>query len=169
MPPRGYRKEIHTGDMPITQKATIIGEDLSERGGEVVVAQHVIDKEYMDELAFNEEPVRIRLEPSTERNAPKAYPVWVNGKGAEVFQGGKWVEIKYIPVGIPVVIKRKYLAVLASAKFDTLSTDVGSAGESEIVRNEVVRQTSGVTNCTVIEDKNEAGHDWLSELRSRNF
>lgn len=74
--PRGVyaRKEIHTDDMPIEQKTTIIGEELDDRSDEIVIAHQMPEKKAIDELAFNEEPVRIRLEPSAEKNAPTAYP-----------------------------------------------------------------------------------------------
>ena len=162
------RHALHSEDIKIEQKP-VISDDPGERKPDVVLVEDVLNKDYVDELAFNEEPVQIRLEPSAEKNAPTSYPFWVNGKGCEVMIGGRWREMIYIPVGQVLTVKRKYLAVMATAKFDSVETVHGEAGQSENIPNNVSRKTSGVTAFSVIEDKNPRGAAWLSELRRRNF
>lgn len=156
-------------DLPLTHGGPFDPKvPLPDRGGETIVAQKVLDKDYADELAFNEEPVTIRLEPSTDKNAATRFPVWVNGKGGEIFQDGRWFEIAYFPIGVPFTTKRKYLAVIIGAKIDTVSTEVLNP-EAENPANNVRRFTSAIHSFSVIEDKNPRGAAWASELLRRNM
>lgn len=163
------RRAVHSDDIKIEQKSDIVGDTaLMDREPEVVVAQQLPKKDYLDELAFNEEPVTIRLEPSTDKNAATRFPVWVNGKGGEVFQQGRWFEVGYFPVGVPFITKRKYLAVIIGAKIDTVHTEVKEP-ESEHPNNVIQRFTSPVHSFSVLEDKNPRGAAWITELRRRNM
>ena len=170
------RQALNPDDVKIEQKPDIVlprdtfGENagLPERDGDVVLVDRMPDKDHLTELAFNEEPITIRLEPSTEKNAPTSYPIWVNGKGAEVYQNGRWDEIAYLPVGKVITTRRKYVDVMIRAKFDAITTDV-SDPESENPRNAIRRFTSAVHSFSVIEDRNPRGVAWLSEMRRRNL
>ena len=139
-----------------------------EREPEIVRAEQLPSGDYGDELAFNEEPITIRLEPTAEKNAPTSFPIWVNGKGAEVFQNGRWDEIAYLPVGKVLITKRKYVEVIIRAKLDAVHTEV-SDPESENPRNVVKRFTSAVHSLSILEDRNPRGVAWLTELRRRNL
>lgn len=161
------RAALNSDDIKIEQKPSI-SDDPAQYSGDIVKAEQVLAKEYADELAFNEEPVTIRLEPTAEKNAPASFPIWVNGRGCEVLINGKWLEMTYIPVGRIVTTKRKYVEVIIRAKIDTLMTEV-SEPESEHPDNKVKRFTSAVHSFSIIEDKNPAGIAWLTELRRRNF
>lgn len=161
------KKEIHSDDIKIEQKPDII-DDPSKYEGDIVIAQQMPNKDWMNEMAFNDEPVTIRLEPSSDKNAPTSFPIWNNGTGCEVWQGGRWQVITYIPVGRVVTIKRKYLATLIGAKTDTVHTKVQEP-ESERPNNIIERYTSAVSSFSVIEDKNPRGAEWMQELRRRNF
>lgn len=163
------RQALHTADVKIEQKAPIIDtKKYAEEGDVVIVDSSIANKDWLDEIAFGEEPVTIRIEPSSERNAATAHPVWVNGKGAEVFQNNRWDEITYLPTGRALITKRKYVAVLASAKFDRITTEVEEA-TVERPRNEIKRFTSSNASFSVLEDKNPKGRDWLTELIRRNM
>lgn len=161
------KKEINSEDFPIDQKKPI-SDDPSQYQGEVVLVDKPLNKEMVEALAFNEEPVTIRLEPGTDKNAEAFQPAWVNGKGAEVFQRGQWLEITYLPIGVVLTTKRKYLERILLAKIDTITTDAGDTRD-ENPHNRVKFSTSAVRAVTIIEDKNPKGVDWLSELRRRNF
>lgn len=104
-----------------------------------------------DRQAFNEEPIEIRLEPRSERNAPTTVDVAVNG------------ERKWIPVGIPVRIRRKFVEVLARAQPYSVETKVGTAME-ERPRNEVVRTPYRLHPFTVLRDENPKGQAWLNKV-----
>lgn len=161
------RAEIHTDDIKIEQKSEII--DGADRAPEIVRAEQVdADKEQLAKLAFNEEPVTIRIEPSTEKNAATHIYCAVNGIGCEVLINGQWIQMLYVPVGQMLTIKRKYIEVLARAKSDQITTRHDDVG-AEFIDNRVVRVTSAVCAFSVIEDKNPKGAAWLTELRRRNF
>lgn len=160
---QAIKKELHTSEISVDQKSDI-DIDPSNREPTIIVAEKMPAKEYADALAFNEEPVKIRISRSNEKNAPPSYPFWVNGKGCEVMMNGKWVEWIYIPVDTIVITKRKYLAVMASAKFDNVTTDVGKpSDDSDVVKNRVRRDTSPAVTLSVLDDT-PRGHEWFSSL-----
>lgn len=160
------RQELHSDSMKIEQHAPI--HDTSAYDGDVILTERTHNQDYLDELAFMEEPVTIRLEPSAEKNAAGAFPLWVNGKPAEVYQNGRWDEIGYLPVGVVLVTKRKYLEVIIRAKVDTVHTQVQNM-DSERPNNVVQRFTSPVHSFSILEDRNPRGTAWVQELRRRNL
>lgn len=160
-PVRRAPQELHTADIKIEQKPRIeTREDLAE---EIVVSPEALQKEYAAALAFAEEPVTIRIERSSEKFAPKAIDLWCNGKGAEVMMNGRWVEMRVLPVGIPVTTKRKFVEILARSKVDSVETVVGGMDE-EHPRNAIDRHTSSKAPFSVIEDRNPKGVEWLNNL-----
>lgn len=166
--PRHALAAEHIEDIKIDQPKAL-GEDLSERTGEIVRAEK-IDKAWVENLAFAEEPVTIRLEPSAEKNAARTAYVCVNGKNCEVLINGQWQEAPqgHIPVGMELTIKRKYLAVLVGSKINTITTEHDAPG-AEFINNRTPRSTSAVFALSVIEDRNPKGIPWLTELRRRHF
>lgn len=164
------RTELNTQDVKTEQKAPV---DLdktsaSNRESDIVKADASLTDEYAAELAFNEEPVTIYLQPATDKNAASVHPVWVNGKGGEVFLNGRWEIVKYLPVGQDLIIKRKYLEVLLRAKQDTVTHKAGDTS-SENPENRIVRMTSSACNLSIRHDANPKGAPWASELLRRNY
>ena len=159
---------LRTDDVAIDQarpieddddRKTIVEADLTAVGS----------KEYIERLAMGEEPVTIRIEPSTDQNAPHSYYCAVNGKGAECLSPqGEWTPIDWVPVGVELVMKRKYVEVLVRAKRDRVSTDHGEANVAE-PHNRIVRHTSAIANVVILEDKNPRGPEMFRELRRRNY
>lgn len=161
------RQELHSDTLPkVEQRAPIL--DTSTYAGDIVLTEKIGDADYISELAFMEEPVTIRLEPSSDKNAAGAFPCWVNGRGAEVFQNGRWDTIAYLPVGRVLVTKRKYLEVIVRAKVDTVHTRILEM-DSERPNNAINRYTSPVHSFSILEDKNPRGAAWVGELRRRNL
>lgn len=162
------RKELHSSDVKIEQKDPISDTRKYAEEGDIVLVNSADNQPWLDELAFNEEPVTIRIEPSADKFAAAAYPVWNNGKGAEVFQGGRWDEIGYLPVGRILTVKRKTVATMAGAKFDRINTEVVEV-QGENPNNLIKRFTSASVSFSVLEDKNPRGGAWLTELVRRNM
>jgi hypothetical protein len=160
------RQALHSDDIKIEQKPDIAGDAMGRRPE--IVRADTLDKDYADALAFAEEPVTIRLEPSTDKNAASFFPIWNNGKGCEVLIDDAWREMAYIPVGQVVTIKRKYLEIIVRAKIDTVATEVREL-ESETPNNVIKRFTSAVHSFSIIEDRNPRGAAWLTEIRRRNM
>lgn len=161
------RQELHSDTLPkVEQRAPIL--DTSTYAGDIVLTEKIGDADYISELAFMEEPVTVRIEPSSDRNAAGAFPVWVNGKAAECYQNGRWDEIGYLPVGRALVVKRKVLEVIIRAKVDTVQTKILEM-DSERPNNAISRFTSPVHSFSILEDKNPRGAAWVGELRRRNL
>ena len=114
----------------------------------------------LEALKFNEEPVEVMVYPSSEENAPKAIECWVNGKGAELFNDGKWHTIGAIPVGFNVITRRKYAEVLLKARRDKITTSHDGT-EVERPNNRVIRGSSAVANIQIVTDNNPRGMEWL--------
>lgn len=119
--------------------------------------------EYAKALQFNEEVLTIMVMPSSEKHAPKVVQCWVNGRGAEVFMNGRWLEIGCFPVGIRVITKRKFVEVLLRCKTDAVSTMVIERN-GEDPQNVVDRVTSHRVPLTIIEDKNPMGAEWVARI-----
>jgi hypothetical protein len=151
-------KELHSDTLEIEQRGD----------SNVVTGEKIGNAAYFDELAFMEEPVTIRLEPSSDKNAAMAFPVWVNGKKAEVYQNGRWDEIGYLPVGRTLVVRRSVLEVIIRAKIDTVHTRIENM-DSERPNNREDRFTSPIHSFSIIEDRNPRGAAWVTEIRRRNL
>lgn len=161
------RQEFHSDSVKIEQPPLI--DDMSDHEGNIVLVDpSIAHKEYISELAFMEEPVTIRLEPSSDKNAAGAFPVWCNGKAAEIFQNGRWDEIGYLPVARVLTVKRKVLEIIIRAKIDTVQTQIVGS-DSERPNNIVSRFTSPVHSFTIIEDRNPRSAAWVQEIRRRNL
>lgn len=104
-----------------------------------------------DKLAFAEEPIVIRLEPSSERNAPRYASVSVNG------------DTKWIPVGVPVKLRRKHVEVLARAQPFGVETQTGTAMEANPA-NRVIKTPYRRFPFTVLKDDNPLGAKWLNKV-----
>lgn len=164
------RQELHSDNLPQVAQRAPIPPNSNEYAGDVITGESILsaDNDYLAELAMMEEPVTIRLEPSSDKNAATVFPIWVNGKPAEVFQRGRWDEIGYLPVGRPLVIKRKVLEVIIRAKTDAVHTRVQNM-DAERPENVVERFTSPVHSFSIIHDDNPRGPAWVSEIRRRNI
>lgn len=167
------KRELHTGDMEIRQKDDVIVPGLDdalehEQEKEIIPERQLI-KSRMEALAFNEEPIMIRIEPSSEKNAPRCVDCWVNGKGAEVFDmhDQRWYSYGALPVGRPIITRRKYVEVLARSKRDDVSTEVVGR-DTERPENIVHRSTSQRATFSVLDDRSPKGAEWLRRLLYTN-
>ena len=155
-------KEVHTADLKVGQRPSVnLDEDREELIQTVDGANAAITGDYGDELKFNEEPVTIVIQRGSEKHAPNVVDCWVQGRGAEQFINGRWAVCGWLPVGVPVITKRKYVEVLARAKHDSVQTR--SVKHEEHEDNFADRTTSSKYPFTVRNDS-ERGHRWLSKI-----
>lgn len=160
---KGYHSEEAAIRQPDTLHLPALGEALERESDIIVVDEKALQKVQKDALAFSNEPIVIRLDPPTEDNPPHCFPCWVNGKGAEIFQDGRWIAYGAFPYGVDVVTRRKYVEVLARA----LRTRV-NAGYDKFPRHEDnwVKKTHGATvSFHVVQDPNPKGQEWLRRIR----
>ena len=155
-------KELDSREIPITQRAPI-GESL-DRSADIVMHEGPMDLSYLDQLAFDEEPVKILIHKSQEGLTANCTDyIGINGVPAEMLFKNGWVPIGYLPRGISFYTKRKYVANLAAAKRDRVTTNVVQR-DNEDPENFVERATTQVLSFSMIEDKNPRGADWLERL-----
>lgn len=164
------RREVHTGDMEVGQKADLdLSLDQSVSHGESLAnisGDTGLNSGLLQELAFMEEPVMIRIEESGGGDFPETHvPVQVNGRGAEVLNTttGKWMELTWLPIGVAMTVKRKYVEVLARSKSDSIRTQHEDA-TVERPSNRVVRRTKSNYPLSILGDDNPRGHEWLSRI-----
>lgn len=148
-------REIHTADMPIHKFNAL---DLTEPtfSGNLMDNIEAVDPDLLpktqeDRLKFYEEPMVIRIEPGRERNPQKLIPLEVN------------YDTKWVPIGVEVKLRRKYVDVLARMQPYTVRTDVGSAMEQN-PHNRVERETYRAYPFSVLYDPNPNGPAWLSKV-----
>lgn len=160
---RKSKREINTGDLEIAQRAAV-NLDVPRDNESLVSVEGHLDQSEIEALAFMEEPITIVLNPSTEKNAAKVVDCWVNGRGAEQLQNGKWMVCGWLPVGHPVTTKRKYAEVLARAKPETITTDVKKYEDRE--DNLAFRTAYSKYPFSVLHDSNPRGTEWLVKILS---
>jgi hypothetical protein len=156
--------EIHTDDLRMAQAPAA---DFDNRSETIVPVDKPLEDDYAAALAFMEEPLTIRIEPSSEENSPIFVDCWVNGKGGEVLDPvtGKWLEINGLPVGGPIITKRKYVEVLARSRSDrVVATEVDNRPAPNKDGWKVARNSVRKTQFSVIHDPNPKGHEWLTRL-----
>jgi hypothetical protein len=164
---RKYKRSLHTEDFALGQKddidldAPIVhGEALAGVMGDVNFA-----KDQLAKLAFNEEPITIIIEENTRSDFPETFvPVTVQGKGAEVFENGRWMEVGWLPIGREIITRRKYVEVLIGSKSDSVKTTHDDA-TVERPRNTVSRRTSSNYPVTILNDANPLGREWVARIR----
>lgn len=160
------RREANTGEMPIAQKDDINLDADIQRGESLVMvaAESELNEVHQAALAFMEEPLTIRIEENSRSDFPETHvPVAVNGRGAEVFMNGQWVPMTWLPIGQPIITKRKYVEVLARSKQDAIRT-VHDDANVERPRNSISRSSKVSYPLSIIRDDNPKGHEWLSRI-----
>ena len=151
------QKELHTEEVRGRAKPNINLQDTVtdiRDNEEIIVESNGLDMVYFDELAFMEEKLTVRLEPSADRYSPKFIDVAVNGR------------IEWLEVGKPIQVARKYIEVLARAKSDTFITIAPNTNDENPV-NMISRNTSQKYPFSVIKDPNPRGYQWLTTVLSQ--
>lgn len=164
------RNERHTEEIKIDQRPPIPPDfDVANRESPIVKAEGVGSKDYFDELAFMEEYVDIRVEPdhASERPNPFTDAVAVNGHPAEWMDGmGNRFTNRYIPRGVRLRLKRKYLGVLLSSKKDVIRTVYDQSGTQDNPYNGEEIDTIRVNGVSIFGDS-PRGVAWYEELCRR--
>lgn len=123
------------------------------------------EAEYMKELAFMEEPVSILIQPHNQDNAPTTVQCWVNGKGAEHFRNGKWMICGWLPIGVEVTTKRKYVEVIARSRRDHISTDTNNT-EGMPDGGRIRKRSTSEIVFSITHDANPRGREWATKIFS---
>lgn len=106
---------------------------------------------HAQELIFNEEMVEVMVHESTDDNAEN--PIFTSCNGVP----------QYFYRGIPQMVKRKYVAILASVKEHNVTTPEYTAQDGS--RAVGIRRTSSLKYpFSIISDPNPRGAAWLKAL-----
>lgn len=138
----------------------LFGSRLKHDGEVLMLDGHAVTQEYIDELAFYEEPVTIVINPSTHKNAASIFENWSNGRGAEMLINGKWEIVKDLPVGKPITIKRKIVEQIIRARVMGVQT-IHEEPPVPSPRNELVRTSSHVHSFSILRDESPRSQEWL--------
>lgn len=134
---------------------------------EIIIPETPLMKDQATALQFSEDPVTILIHRSAEKFSPRCTDlIAVNGKLAEMLFRNGWVQIGYLPRGIEVTTKRKYVEQLASSKINHINTISGEVGD-RVLTNTIEKITTPTCTFSLIEDKNPLGREWLSQLLRR--
>lgn len=114
-----------------------------------IVAASGVD-EYAKELAFYEEPVEIEVHESSDRDNPDPIvDLYCQGVPQRIIRGQ------------PIVVKRKYVQILANARQVSMSTEARVDNGEAI--NRVNKRSALRYPFSVIHDANPRGRDWLRQ------
>jgi hypothetical protein len=133
-----------------------------EAGSEIILERDAINfDEKAAILAFMEEPVKVIISDDSGKNPEKYIYLAVNGRGAGP-NGIPWV-----PRGVEITVKRKFLNVLAGARQVKYTNyeEVNSEGERQSKQRATANDRYPFS---VVEDLNPRGIDWLRQLRATN-
>jgi hypothetical protein len=162
------RLELNSITTPIDQPAPI-ADDLADREPEVIVADpSLMTQAYEDELAFMADWLTIRLEQSGAENAPDTFPVWVNGRGAEVLVNDRPVIWTHLPVGPEITVRRSVVEIIARSKTMRVATDHTSDPVRQLA-NKTTRQVSQTQPFSIVSDPSSRGRAWASEMIRRSW
>lgn len=161
------KTELHTGELqqpaPETHVMPGVQEPFTPPKQVILPIDRPLTKDHLEALEFSEEPVIIRIEPPSGENPPKVQPCWVNGKGAEIFEGNRWTSYGFFPIGRVLCTKRKYVEALFNSKrvfIKTLVVDLPD-GEKE---NRVTKIPTSSCTLSIIEDRSPKGSEWATRL-----
>lgn len=148
------RREVHTDDMDTRDigDVTLPAQGVIMREAEAIaLPDGPVENDQLKNLAFNEEVMTIRLERSSEKNAPHFHDFHVNGV------------TEWVPVGQPYKIKRKFVEVIArSQPYDVQTEVIEEPGRDPF--NRVIRNSRSKYPFSVIHDPNPKGFAWLTNI-----
>ena len=157
------QRETHSEDVKIGQRGS---RDLNlpvESESLIALGEGLEDnpEAYHEALSFMEEPVTIIISKSSEKNAPTTVQCWVNGKGAEHYRNGKWLQCGWLPIGQRVTTRRKYVEVLARARGETISTRVVKHENHE---DNLADRTASTKYPFSVQGDSAKGGEWLNTI-----
>ena len=143
--------KLEPGDLPQSGVIEIAGTSNIRRNAEgKIISNPTRGKKWLDEMAFMEEEVLVRIHTTTDKNANPIPDVYVNGRVQRFLRGQEQR------------VKRKFIAKLAQSQstvYDNVKTQ-GADGEDKYI---YPPNTAEVYPFTVINDSPK-GEQWLKAL-----
>lgn len=152
--PRYARKTIDTNEQKIGQPGVVTmpatGAAVLEHS-ELEVPDGPVTKDFAAALAFNLEPITVMVHTTSDKNAEKVVPVWINGR----YQG--------FPRGLKVTCPRMFVERLALCKITNFQNQEFRDADG-VMGTRYPRSDSLAYPFSVIEDSNPNGGPWLQKL-----
>lgn len=144
-------QEIDASQIPVGQPSDIILKDGSVAIGQQCiepVTKDVLNKEYLEELAFMDEMMEILVQESTNPNDENPVPIGCNGVIVHIFRGK------------PTVLKRKFVNnLIVKSTRVTTPEYINGAGERAF---KIVQQNALKYPFMVLRDPSPKGGEWLA-------
>ena len=121
-------------------------------GGEIETVDGPRPKEFLEELAFNEELVTVRLPEDPSRYAEPTVSTWVNGRH-QLFVRGK-----------DQTVKRKFVEALLRAKPSTYGNEEYTDPASGVRMYRYPKHTASKYPVMIVRDDSPRGRDWFRKL-----
>ena len=161
--PVEIRKEVHNSQFEMEKPKDIVLQDGVQIEHDANIA--AMEKQYFDDLAFNEEPVTILIDQPPGDFAQATQDVWCNGEMPELLINNKWYRKCAIPLGVEVTTKRKYVEILMRAKPYTVRTSYDPQTESNpSPENYVKRTPNRAVNMSIIGDTSSRAREWQQRI-----
>ncbi len=146
----------------------LFGSRLKRKDDLILLDGIEVTPEYLAELAFYEDPIKVIINPSTHKNAASIFENWCNGRDAEMLVNGHWVLNKNLPVGVPITVKRKIVEQFIRARVMTVNTKHEEPPVAS-PRNEISRTSSHVHSFNILHDPSPRGQEWLEMAYARQI
>lgn len=140
-----------------------IGEDVVQAKG--IDAKRDDHDEYLDELKFNEDPITVMIHPSYEENPEPSIFCSVQGRRAEMLVDGKFIQVGYLPVGVELTTRRKYIEGLFRARTVGVDSHHDPVG-SQFIRNWITRTDRPRVMVQIINDPSPKSAEWVRRVTS---
>jgi hypothetical protein len=127
----------------------VIRDDVS-----IQVAEGPLSDDRAAELAFMEEKVEVMVHESTDENAENPVTVACNGVN------------QFFVRGMPQVVKRKYVEILARAKTTAISTREARDYAGDLT-TQISKSTALRYPFSIVRDENPKGATWLRSILSQ--
>lgn len=119
----------------------------------VIVSENLLkNTEQLERLAFNEDVLTIRIGRSREKNAAAFEHAGVQG------------EQVWLPVEMPVRVKRKFVEVLAQSQPMDVQTECGKDPSDALTYNRVKRTVSSRVAISILHDPSPKGQEWYARV-----
>lgn len=152
--PRWPAKELNAAEQPVEQDSSIImpaAGPVIRDDTSIQVAEGPLTDDRAAALAFMEEKVEVMVHESTDPNAENPVTVACNGVN------------QFFVRGMPQVVKRKFVEILARAKTTAISTKEVRDYQGDLTTR-IDKSTALRYPFSVVRDENPKGAAWLRSI-----
>ena len=154
--PRWPDKELNAAEQDLGKQKTLVipsAGEIIRNDQELEVSDKPMSANEFDELSFMEEKVEVMVHESTDPNAENPVHLGCNGVN------------QYVLRGQPIVVRRKFVEILARAKQTAMKTAEVRGYDGEL-QTQVQKSSALRYPFSIIRDENPKGAAWLRGVLS---